>query len=100
MLERHEFALHGLGQNRPFVASRNALESSNAASKSQLGHRFGMHGGGLLGLEMAASLREIGVAVTVVQRSSRLMDRQLDTLGSQLLLEEIVERGEIGRAHV
>ncbi|MCW3089868.1 MAG: NAD(P)H-nitrite reductase [Ferruginibacter sp.] len=50
-------------------------------------------GGGLLGIELAASLREVGVAVTIVQRISRLMDRQLDPLGSQLLHEELVDKG-------
>lgn len=50
-------------------------------------------GGGLLGLEMAASLREIKVNVTVVQRIGRFMDRQLDPLGSDILHEEIVARG-------
>jgi len=50
-------------------------------------------GGGLLGIELAASLREIGVEVTVIQRSARLMDRQLDTLGSQLLREELEDKG-------
>jgi ferredoxin-nitrate reductase len=50
-------------------------------------------GGGLLGLEMAASLREIGAKVTIIQRISRFMDRQLDPLASNLLHEEIVERG-------
>jgi ferredoxin-nitrate reductase len=50
-------------------------------------------GGGLLGLEMAASLREININVTVVQRIGRFMDRQLDPLGSDILHEEIVARG-------
>ncbi len=50
-------------------------------------------GGGLLGIELAASLREAGVEVTIVQRISRLMDRQLDLLGSQLLHEELVAKG-------
>ncbi|MES2794608.1 MAG: molybdopterin-dependent oxidoreductase [Bacteroidota bacterium] len=50
-------------------------------------------GGGLLGLELAASLRELDVKVTVVQRISRFMDRQLDQQGSDLLHKEIVERG-------
>lgn len=50
-------------------------------------------GGGLLGLEMAASLRNLGVKVTIVQRISRFMDRQLDVLASNLLHEEIIERG-------
>ena len=50
-------------------------------------------GGGLLGLEMAASLREINVKITIVQRISRFLDRQLDSLGSQLLHEEMVDQG-------
>ena len=50
-------------------------------------------GGGLLGIELAASLREVNVDVTIVQRISRLMDRQLDPLGSQLLHEELTGKG-------
>jgi ferredoxin-nitrate reductase len=50
-------------------------------------------GGGLLGLELAASLRELNVQVTVLQRGSRFMDRQLDPLGSELLHQEIIDRG-------
>lgn len=49
-------------------------------------------GGGLLGLELAASLTVMGVKITVVNRTDRLMERQLDSLGSQLLLEEYEER--------
>jgi ferredoxin-nitrate reductase len=50
-------------------------------------------GGGLLGLEMAASLREIGMRITIIQRTSRFLNRQLDALGSQLLHEEMVDQG-------
>lgn len=50
-------------------------------------------GGGLLGLELASSLREIDIEVTIIQRISRLMERQLDVIGSELLGEEIEERG-------
>ncbi|HET9278970.1 MAG TPA: FAD-dependent oxidoreductase, partial [Flavitalea sp.] len=50
-------------------------------------------GGGLLGLEMAASLREVNVKITIVQRISRFLDRQLDPLGSQLLHEEMIDQG-------
>ena len=50
-------------------------------------------GGGLLGLEMAASLRKMGVHITVVQRVSRFLNRQLDVLGSQLLHEEMIDQG-------
>ncbi|HEV8287145.1 MAG TPA: molybdopterin-dependent oxidoreductase [Chitinophagaceae bacterium] len=50
-------------------------------------------GGGLLGIELAASLKEVNVEVTIIQRISRLMDRQLDPLGSQLLHEELTHKG-------
>ena len=50
-------------------------------------------GGGLLGLEMAASLREMGIKITIIQRTSRFLNRQLDALGSQLLHEEMVDQG-------
>ena len=56
-------------------------------------HSVVMVGGGLLGIEMAASLRDLGVKVSIVQRISRFMNRQLDDLASSLLHEEIVERG-------
>ncbi len=49
-------------------------------------------GGGILGIELADSLNKIGVHVTVVQRSNRLMERQLDELGSQLLDLELKDR--------
>ncbi|BAU55719.1 nitrate reductase [Mucilaginibacter gotjawali] len=50
-------------------------------------------GGGLLGLEMAASLREMGVKITIIQRTSSFLNRQLDALGSQLLHEEMADQG-------
>jgi ferredoxin-nitrate reductase len=50
-------------------------------------------GGGILGLELAASFREMNVKVTVIQRSGRFMERQLDSLASELLYQELLERG-------
>jgi ferredoxin-nitrate reductase len=49
-------------------------------------------GGGLLGLELAVSLREIDVQVSILQLSSRLMERQIDNLAGQLLLDFIEEK--------
>lgn len=49
-------------------------------------------GGGLLGLELAAALRNINVKITLIQRSARLMERQLDNIGSRLLAEDVMER--------
>jgi ferredoxin-nitrate reductase len=48
-------------------------------------------GGGLLGLELAASLREMDVNTSIIQLSGRLMERQLDNLSGQLLLEFVEE---------
>ena len=50
-------------------------------------------GGGLLGIELASSLAETGSKVSVIQRISRLMGRQLDGLASQLLHEELISKG-------
>lgn len=50
-------------------------------------------GGGLLGLELVDSLLHLGLEVSVIQRTSRLMDRQLDVAGSGLLHEEMSDRG-------
>lgn len=50
-------------------------------------------GGGLLGIELAAALHEANVDVTIIQRISRLMDRQLDPLGSHLLHEVLTDKG-------
>ena len=49
-------------------------------------------GGGLLGLELAVSLREIDVLVSIVQLGSRLMERQVDDIAGQLLLDFIDEK--------
>ncbi|UII34443.1 molybdopterin-dependent oxidoreductase [Fulvivirga ulvae] len=48
-----------------------------------------MVGGGLLGLEIAAALREMNVNITLVQLGSRLMERQLDPTASSLLRQYV-----------
>lgn len=50
-------------------------------------------GGGLLGLELAAALNEIDMKITIVQLASRLMERQLDTLSAELLMDFVEEKG-------
>lgn len=50
-------------------------------------------GGGLLGLEAAEGLRKGGLEVTLLQRSERLMNRQLDQVAAGLLEQELRERG-------
>jgi ferredoxin-nitrate reductase len=50
-------------------------------------------GGGLLGLELAAALKEQGTQISIVQRGSRLMERQLDPVSSKLLALHVLDLG-------
>ena len=50
-------------------------------------------GGGLLGLEAAAGLKEQGMDVCVVHLADHLMEKQLDSTASHLLQEEFERRG-------
>ena len=86
-----------IAKNAPVLPGIFTMRSRNDADsfKKHLpknGHVV-IVGGGLLGLEMAASLRENGIMITIVQRVSRFLNRQLDELGSQLLHEEMVDQG-------
>ncbi len=66
------------------------LEATNLKPEEQ---HVVIVGGGLLGLEMAAALKHQNVKITIVQRASRLMERQLDTISSKLLALDVKERG-------
>jgi len=50
-------------------------------------------GGGLLGIELAASLEAAGVNAAVIEMAPRLMMRQLDETAAALLKEELESRG-------
>jgi len=50
-------------------------------------------GGGLLGLETAKSLTELGLKVTVVEHNSRLLPRQLDDEGAAILKAMVEKAG-------
>jgi len=68
---------------------RNRIDADSLAPYLAKNGKAVIVGGGLLGLELAASLREMNVPVTVIQRIGRFMDRQLDPTGSAILHEEI-----------
>ncbi len=57
------------------------------------GGRAVVIGGGLLGLEAAAGLKERGMAVTVVHLAATLMERQLDSAAGYLLAQALIGRG-------
>lgn len=50
-------------------------------------------GGGIIGMEMAWELHQMGIRCTVLEAAPRLMPRQLDAESSQRLLEKITEIG-------
>jgi ferredoxin-nitrate reductase len=72
---------------------RNRTDADNFKAMLHPDSKVVIVGGGLLGLELSAALMELSIDVSVVQRTSRLMDRQLDNLASNLLHDELVDRG-------
>jgi ferredoxin-nitrate reductase len=72
---------------------RSRKDADAILAEAQPGKRAVIHGGGLLGLELADALRIRGCAVTILQRSDRLMGRQLDAVASGHLAEELAIRG-------
>ena len=72
---------------------RNRTDADNFKKHVPQNGHVVVVGGGLLGLEMAASLREMGIKITIIQRTSRFLNRQLDAMGSQLLHEEMADQG-------
>ncbi|MBK0368556.1 nitrate reductase [Flavobacterium agrisoli] len=68
---------------------KNYLNATKLAPQDQ---HVVIIGGGLLGLELAAALKHKKVKITIIQRASRLMERQLDRISSKLLAEEVQSR--------
>jgi len=60
---------------------------------AKAGGRAVVIGGGLLGLEAAAGLRERGMDVTVIHLMPTLMERQLDVAAGHLLQKAVEARG-------
>lgn len=60
---------------------------------SKMHHRAAVIGGGLLGLEAARGLMNLGMDVRVIHRSKYLMERQLDMQASNLLQKELENQG-------
>ncbi len=62
-------------------------------TRARTATRAAVIGGGLLGLEAAKAVRDLGVETHVVEFASRLMPRQLDELGGQLLARVVENLG-------
>ncbi|MFI1743407.1 molybdopterin-dependent oxidoreductase [Thalassobellus sediminis] len=71
-------------------AFKNYLDATGLPAEEQ---HVAIVGGGLLGLELAAAMKHKNVKITIIQRASRLMERQLDKVSSKLLALDVQERG-------
>lgn len=82
------------GKDLPGVHSYRDLDDTNAMiAAAEKGGRAVVIGGGLLGLEAAAGLRQRGMDVTVLHLMGHLMERQLDPMAGALLREDLEGRG-------
>lgn len=70
------------------IEDLHAIESCARRSK-----RGAVVGGGLLGLEAAGALKNLGIETHVVEFASGLMAEQLDTMGGQQLRQKIESMG-------
>jgi nitrite reductase (NADH) large subunit len=82
------------GANLPGVLSYRDLDDVQAMMlAAQARSKAIVIGGGLLGLEAAAGLKEQGMDVTVIHVMPTLMERQLDASAGYLLQKTLEDRG-------
>ncbi len=82
------------GMNLPFVHTLRTLADARRIRESAArSHNVLVLGGGLLGIETAHALSKAGNTVTVVEYFSRLLPRQLDTAGAEILQKALEQLG-------
>ena len=100
-------SIDGFGADGTFVLRRagDAIGIRDWVQRSRAGEAV-VAGGGLLGLEAAYALKKLGLSVTVLERSDRLLRRQLDDRGAQLLRGylsglgiEVMTAADVARIH-
>jgi len=80
------------GADMPGVFTLRTLEDADAILKrAESAKSAALIGGGLLGLEAGNGLRKRGLKVTVVERNPRMLPRQMDPAGAQLLQHRMEE---------
>ena len=84
--------IEGVERNGVFVyrTIEDLNQIEHYASKVRRG---GVMGGGLLGLEAAKALLDLGLETHVVEFASRLMPRQIDDAGSEILAHKLALLG-------
>ncbi|MGN7456622.1 nitrite reductase large subunit NirB [Paenibacillus pasadenensis] len=75
------------------IGFRDIRDCETMLEASRTYRRAAVIGGGLLGLEAARGLLNLGMDVTVVHNSALLMNRQLDPAASLMLQQELEQQG-------
>ena len=75
------------------TAFRTLQDTEKMVNASTKYKKRAVIGGGLLGLEAARGLLNLGMEVTVIHLSSHLMERQLDPIAGQLLQKALEAQG-------
>ncbi|WP_416900014.1 MAG: FAD-dependent oxidoreductase [Minwuia sp.] len=88
----HVPAIEGIDRNGIYVF-RSAADVSALIARSLSARSVVVIGGGLLGLEAARGMHRRGARVHVVEHENRLMPRQLDVTGGQILADNFEEIG-------
>ncbi|MFC4597317.1 nitrite reductase large subunit NirB [Cohnella hongkongensis] len=82
------------GVGKPGVIGFRSVDDCRRMMEAAASYRkAAVIGGGLLGLEAARGLLNLGMDVTVVHNAAYLMNRQLDAMSSELLRSELEEQG-------
>ncbi|MCK2005431.1 nitrite reductase large subunit NirB [[Brevibacterium] frigoritolerans] len=78
---------------RGVTAFRNIEDCEKMIEYSKSNRKAAVIGGGLLGLEAARGLLNLGMQVDVIHLSEYLMDRQLDPAAGKMLQKELESQG-------
>lgn len=82
------------GIDRPNIFTfRNMSDAQRLLARRVRSRRTVVLGGGLLGLEAARAMQKNNTEVLIVEHNSRLMQRQLDEQGADLLREYLFQLG-------
>jgi nitrite reductase (NADH) large subunit len=85
-------AIEGVERHGVFVY-RTIEDLNQIIEYSKKVRRGAVMGGGLLGLEAAKALLDLGLETHVVEFASRLMPRQIDEAGSEVLAHKLTQLG-------
>ena len=75
------------------LSFREISDCTKIRERAKEGSKAVVIGGGLLGLETARALKTLGMDVSVVHLTDRLMERQLDNVAAKYLAEDLQAQG-------